>query len=149
MTRATPQPGALNARPRRLLAGRGVRRRAGPGINGLLVNGHAGKNSVLSLAENRRVVELARKHALKDCLIVSGVNHESSLETAREAAALHQAVADGLLVFPLNSWGRAPRMRSCILCAALQPGDAPDDWRVPGWSRSIAMGGRVTVRLKA
>ena len=75
-----------------------------PGINGLLVNGHAGENFVLSLAEKRRVVELARAHAPKDCLIVSGVNHESSLEAAREAATLEQAGADGLLVFPPNSW---------------------------------------------
>ncbi|WP_245471229.1 dihydrodipicolinate synthase family protein [Bradyrhizobium genosp. SA-3] len=75
-----------------------------PGINGLLVNGHAGENFVLSLAEKRRVVELARRHAPKDCLIVSGVNHESSLEAASEAAALQQAGADGLLVFPPNSW---------------------------------------------
>ena len=78
-----------------------------PGINGLLVNGHAGENFVLSLAEKRRVVELAREHAPKDCLIVSGVNHESSLEAAREAAALEQAGADGLLVFPPNSWALA------------------------------------------
>ncbi|TWH93630.1 4-hydroxy-tetrahydrodipicolinate synthase [Bradyrhizobium daqingense] len=75
-----------------------------PGINGLLVNGHAGENFMLSLAEKRRVVELAREHAPKNCLIVSGVNHESSLEAAREAAALEQAGADGLLVFPPNSW---------------------------------------------
>ena len=75
-----------------------------PGINGLLVNGHAGENFVLSLAEKQRVVELAREHAPKGCLIVSGVNHESSLEAAREAAALEQAGADGLLVFPPNSW---------------------------------------------
>jgi 4-hydroxy-tetrahydrodipicolinate synthase len=75
-----------------------------PGINGLLVNGHAGENFVLSLAEKRRVVEIAREHAPKACLIVSGVNHESSLEAAREANALEQAGADGLLVFPPNSW---------------------------------------------
>ncbi|QOG22408.1 MULTISPECIES: dihydrodipicolinate synthase family protein [Bradyrhizobium] len=75
-----------------------------PGINGLLVNGHAGENFVLSLAEKQRVVELTREHAPKDCLIVSGVNHESSLEAAREAATLEQAGADGLLVFPPNSW---------------------------------------------
>ncbi|OAE99045.1 dihydrodipicolinate synthase family protein [Bradyrhizobium centrolobii] len=74
------------------------------GINGLLVNGHAGENFVLSLAEKRRVVELARQHAPKDCVIVSGINHESSLEAAREAATLEQAGVDGLLVFPPNSW---------------------------------------------
>jgi len=32
------------------------------------------------------------------------VNHESSLEAAREAATLEEAGADGLLVFPPNSW---------------------------------------------
>lgn len=74
------------------------------GINGLLVNGHAGENFVLTLAEKRRVVEIARAVSPADCLIVSGVNHESSLEAAREAAALEQAGADGLLVFPPNSW---------------------------------------------
>ncbi|MCW1992300.1 UNVERIFIED_ORG: 4-hydroxy-tetrahydrodipicolinate synthase [Bradyrhizobium japonicum] len=78
-----------------------------PGINGLLVNGHAGENFVLSLAEKQRVVELAREYAPKDCLIVSGVNHESSLEAAREAAVLERAGADGLLVFPPNSWALA------------------------------------------
>jgi len=85
-----------------------------PGINGLLVNGHAGENFVLSLAEKRRVVELAREHAPKDCLIVSGVNHESSLEAAREAAALEQAGADGLLVFPPNSWALG-RADDCVI----------------------------------
>lgn len=74
------------------------------GIKGLLVNGHAGENFVLSIAEKRRVVEIARESCRKDCLIVSGVNHESSLEAAREAVALEKAGADGLLVFPPNSW---------------------------------------------
>jgi 4-hydroxy-tetrahydrodipicolinate synthase len=75
-----------------------------PGINGLLVNGHAGENFMLSLAEKVRVVEIARRHTPDGCLIVSGVNHESSVAAAREAAALGQAGADGLLVFPPNSW---------------------------------------------
>ncbi len=74
------------------------------GIRGLLINGHAGENFVLSLAEKRRVVEIARTVAPKDCLLVSGVNHESSLEAAREAAEMAAAGADGLLVFPPNSW---------------------------------------------
>lgn len=74
------------------------------GIRGLLINGHAGENFVLSLAEKRRVVEIARAVAPKDCLLVSGVNHESSLEAAREAAEMAAAGADGLLVFPPNSW---------------------------------------------
>lgn len=86
------------------LAAHVARVSAVPGINGLLVNGHAGENFVLSLAEKRRVVEIARASSPKDCLIVSGVNHEASLEAAREAAALEAAGADGLLVFPPNSW---------------------------------------------
>ena len=75
-----------------------------PGINGLLVNGHAGENFMLSLAEKLRIVEIAREHSPEDCLIVSGVNHEASLEAAREAAALEKVGVDGLLVFPPNSW---------------------------------------------
>lgn len=85
-----------------------------PGIRGLLVNGHAGENFVLTLAEKLRVVEIAHEHAPEDCLIVSGVNHESSLEAAREAAALEQAGADGLLVFPPNSWA-LPHADSCVI----------------------------------
>jgi 4-hydroxy-tetrahydrodipicolinate synthase len=78
-----------------------------PGIKGLLVNGHAGENFVLSISEKQRVVQLARAYAPRQCLIVSGVNQESSLEAAREAAALEEAGADGLLVFPPNSWALA------------------------------------------
>lgn len=73
------------------------------GIRGLLLNGHAGENFVLSREEKVRVVELARQ-IVPNLLIVSGVNSESSIEAAREAAALEAAGADGLLVFPPNSW---------------------------------------------
>jgi 4-hydroxy-tetrahydrodipicolinate synthase len=73
------------------------------GINGLLLNGHAGENFVLSRDEKCRIVTIAREIA-PDTLIVSGVNCESSLEAADEARALEAAGADGLLVFPPNSW---------------------------------------------
>ncbi|MBS7544094.1 dihydrodipicolinate synthase family protein [Ancylobacter oerskovii] len=86
---------ALKAHIRAVVAVRGVR--------GLLLNGHAGENFVLSRDEKCRVVALAREVA-PDVLIVSGVNSESSLEAAGEAAALEAAGADGLLVFPPNSW---------------------------------------------
>jgi 4-hydroxy-tetrahydrodipicolinate synthase len=75
-----------------------------PGIRGLLVNGHAGENFVLRLEEKRRVMDIARSAAPRSCFIVSGVNAESSLEAAAEARTLEQAGADGLLVFPPNSW---------------------------------------------
>jgi len=75
-----------------------------PGIRGLLVNGHAGENFVLDAEEKRRVIAIARRIAPPDCLICAGVNAESSLEAAREAAAAEAAGADILLVFPPNSW---------------------------------------------
>ena len=75
-----------------------------PGIRGLLVNGHAGENFVLDLAEKRTVMRIARAVAPAHCFITSGVNHESSLAAAREAAAMEAEGADGLLVFPPNSW---------------------------------------------
>jgi 4-hydroxy-tetrahydrodipicolinate synthase len=65
-----------------------------PGISGLLVNGHAGENYVLTGAEQRLVVAIAR----------AGVNRESSLTAAADAAAFEAAGADALLVFPPNSW---------------------------------------------
>ncbi len=75
-----------------------------PGIRGLLVNGHAGENYVLSLEEKLSVLRTARAVAPASCFITSGVNHESSLEAAREGAAMEAAGADALLVFPPNSW---------------------------------------------
>ena len=77
---------------------------ATPGICGLLVNGHAGENFLLTGAEQRLVVEIARAVAPADRLIVAGVNRESSLAAARDAAAFEAAGADALLVFPPNSW---------------------------------------------
>jgi 4-hydroxy-tetrahydrodipicolinate synthase len=84
-----------------------------PGIHGLLLNGHAGENFVLSSAEKCRVVEIAREVA-PETLIVTGVNQESSLEAAREAVALEAAGADGLLIFPPNSWALG-HDEACIL----------------------------------
>ena len=75
-----------------------------PGIRGLLVNGHAGENFVLSSAEKRRVVEIARAVAPADCLICSGVNSESSLVAAEDARAAEEDGADILLVFPPNAF---------------------------------------------
>jgi 4-hydroxy-tetrahydrodipicolinate synthase len=75
-----------------------------PGIRGLLINGHAGENFVLDSAEKRRVIAIARQVAPADCVICSGINAESSLQAARDAADAEQAGADILLVFPPNSW---------------------------------------------
>ncbi|MCX7317063.1 MAG: dihydrodipicolinate synthase family protein [Hyphomicrobiales bacterium] len=69
------------------------------GIRGLLINGHAGENFTLTVAEKKRVVEIAREVAPPDCYLVSGVNQESSLAAAEEASILQQAGADALLSF--------------------------------------------------
>jgi 4-hydroxy-tetrahydrodipicolinate synthase len=75
-----------------------------PGIRGLLVNGHAGENFVLTAQEKRRVVEIARATAPAACLICSGVNAESSLQAAAEARVAQEAGADILLLFPPNAF---------------------------------------------
>lgn len=75
-----------------------------PGMRGLLVNGHAGENFVLNSAEKRRVIEIARSCIPVDSLLCSGINAESSLEAARDAAAAEAAGADILLIFPPNSF---------------------------------------------
>lgn len=77
---------------------------ATPGIRGLLINGHAGENFVLTSAEKRRVVEIAKAVAPKDCVICSGVNAESSLTAAEDARAAEEAGADILLLFPPNAF---------------------------------------------
>lgn len=76
-----------------------------PGIRGLLINGHAGENFVLTRPELARVVTLVREAVPRNCWITAGVNAESSLEAARIAADAEAAGADALLVFPPNSWG--------------------------------------------
>ena len=75
-----------------------------PGIRGLLINGHAGENFVLGAAEKRRVIEIARASIPAACLLCAGVNAESSLDVARDAATAEDAGADLVLVFPPNSF---------------------------------------------
>jgi 4-hydroxy-tetrahydrodipicolinate synthase len=75
-----------------------------PGICGLLVNGHAGENFVLTQEELRRVVKVVRGAVPKACWLTAGINAESSLEAARQAADAEEAGANALLVFPPNSW---------------------------------------------
>src|SRR6516225_4135499 len=48
------------------------------GIEGLLINGHAGENFLLSREEKRRVVEIARRAAGAKPFITSGAASESS-----------------------------------------------------------------------
>lgn len=75
-----------------------------PGIDGLLVNGHAGENFVLDPAEKARVVAAIRAAVGPGVFLTCGVNAESSLQAARDAAAAEAAGADAVLVFPPNAW---------------------------------------------
>ena len=75
-----------------------------PGIRGLLINGHAGENFYLTRHEMRRVVEVVRSAVPKTCWLTAGINAESSIEAARQAADAEKAGANALLVFPPNSW---------------------------------------------
>lgn len=72
-----------------------------PGIAGVLCNGHAGENTVLTPGEKRRAV--AETVAIVP-RVVAGVNQESSLEAAREAGAAAEAGAQAIMVFPPNGF---------------------------------------------
>lgn len=74
-----------------------------PGISGFLMNGHAGENTTMPAADQRRVAEVMRA-AAPDSYLVAGVNAENTSAAARQAVALEAAGADALLVFPPNGW---------------------------------------------
>lgn len=75
-----------------------------PGIVGVLCNGHAGENFVLTGEEKRRVVEVVVRAIGGRAIVVSGVNAEGSLEAARDARDAEAAGADALMVFSPNAW---------------------------------------------
>ncbi len=74
------------------------------GIVGVLCNGHAGENFLLSREERRRVTQIAAQTIGDRAIIVSGVLRESPAEAAQPAADAKQAGADAVLVFPPISW---------------------------------------------
>lgn len=74
------------------------------GIRGLLVNGHAGENFLLSRAEKALVLEVARGVTSPDVILVAGINSENSSEAAEQARDAERLGANAILVFPPNSW---------------------------------------------
>lgn len=76
------------------------------GIAGLLLNGHAGENFMLTREEKALVIAKGRE-AAGDRLVIAGVNAEASATAALEAADAEAAGADALLVFPPFSWALA------------------------------------------
>ena len=78
-----------------------------PGIAGVLCNGHAGENFVISRAEKRLAVEVTVATVGAGRIVVAGVNQESSLEAAEEAREAVAAGADAIMVFLPNFFALA------------------------------------------
>jgi 4-hydroxy-tetrahydrodipicolinate synthase len=74
------------------------------GIEGLLINGHAGENFLLTGAEKTRVIEIVRAAVGPKPFLTSGVNTEASLAAADQARDAQAAGADAILLFPPNAW---------------------------------------------
>ena len=78
------------------------------GVAGLLVNGHAGENFMLSRAEKKRVVEIAGRVCTEirdgNAILVCGINAEDSHEAQRHVEDAAEAGADAILIFPPFSW---------------------------------------------
>ena len=74
------------------------------GMRGLLINGHAGENFMLSREEKRRVTEIAFEVCGRASVLVCGINAEDSLEAQRHVDDAKAAGADAVLVFPPFSW---------------------------------------------
>ncbi len=87
----------------------------GTGVQGLLINGHAGENYLLTREEKRRVTEVCRSALGSDVFLTSGVNSESSLEAAQHARDQQDAGANAILLFPPNSWGLFQDVEAAVI----------------------------------
>nr|WP_246602994.1 dihydrodipicolinate synthase family protein [Falsiroseomonas tokyonensis] len=85
------------------------------GMAGVLINGHAGENYVMSRSEKRRAVEVTVATVGATRLVVAGVNAESSLEAAEEARDAKAAGADAVMVFLPNSFALAHTTTMSVL----------------------------------
>ena len=85
-----------------------------PGMKGLLINGHAGENFMLSRQEKRRVTEIAREVCGTRATIVCGVNAEDSREAQSHVDDAKAAGADAVLVFPPFSWALSQDLRMAL-----------------------------------
>ncbi len=83
------------------------------GLVGLLVNGHAGENAMLTREETAQVVSVARKQAGRK-FVVCGINAEATDEAAARAADAAAAGADAVMVFPPFSWALGTDRRAIV-----------------------------------
>lgn len=84
------------------------------GITGVLCNGHAGENFLLTQGERRRVVEIAAATLGTSHVIVSGVVAEATEAAARDACDAAEGGADCVLVFPPFSWALSQDERMAV-----------------------------------
>lgn len=85
------------------------------GIAGVLMNGNAGENFVISRAEKKRAVEVTVATVGRTKIVVAGVNAESSLEAAAEAREAREAGADAIMVFLPNAFALAHTTEMALL----------------------------------
>lgn len=85
------------------------------GMAGVLINGHAGENYVMTRAEKKRAVEVSVETVGTSRLVVAGVNAESSLDAAAEAREAREAGADAVMVFLPNSFALAHTTAMSVL----------------------------------
>lgn len=75
-------------------------------LAGLLVNGHTGDILLLRGSERRRLVEVARKVAGNDIIIIGGTHGQSTWEALEEIEGAAEAGADCAEVFAPFAFGR-------------------------------------------
>ncbi|MGA0614128.1 dihydrodipicolinate synthase family protein [Paracoccus sp. KR1-242] len=86
---------------------------ATPGLDGLLLNGHAGEGVFTSREEQAQIVRIAREVAPK-ARILAAVSSESTMQAAGDAEAALRAGADAIMVFAPFSWALGADPRAII-----------------------------------
>ena len=74
------------------------------GMTGLLINGHAGENYILSQEEQIELVKITRSVVSNETIIVSGLNFECSDTGSEVAQKMIDNGADSIMIFPPFSW---------------------------------------------
>lgn len=83
-----------------------VRMTNAEGIQGLLVNGHAGEGHLLSQQERGDVLKIVRSATGRAAFITAGVTSESTRAACLEAETAARSGANAVLVFPPSHWSR-------------------------------------------
>ena len=84
------------------------------GIEGFLINGHAGEHAQLSSSEKTEVIKSVCDVVSKNLYITSGVYSENTLQAVKDAENAEHAGADALLVFPPNGWALGQERKTIL-----------------------------------